>query len=49
MAETNARLDVNLEPAVSRAPWQRPQWRKLDAREAETGGANNTDLPTLHS
>ena len=27
-----------------RADWQQPQWRMLDAREAETGGAGAVDF-----
>jgi hypothetical protein len=30
--------------AIERAKWQRPQWRKLDAAEAEITVAGSSDL-----
>ncbi len=35
--------------AKERAPWQRPQWRKLDAVEAEFEVAGSSDVSTIFS
>jgi hypothetical protein len=35
--------------AKGRAPWQRPQWRKLDAGEAAVNVAGSADVSTIFS